>query len=202
MYKRQASTDAADATAHSAATAAATTDAAATTSAATAASTDAADATAPSAATAAATTDAAATTSAASTITAAAAPENEMVRFGALCLELKDSVNMTNIDVILSVVDVESMSRHAPLMAEAQVPRLATLNFLTDAAAKIQAAVEQHQKAADKKKGRAKETVKQVQSFKAYMRKFVQPAAPLDSVLTALSPIRRNTGRQPSNTNC
>ena len=147
-----------------------------------------------------ATTTTSATTDAQSILGNPNFPEKEMIRLGALCSELKDSVNMTNIDVILSVVDVESMSRHASLMAEAQVPRLATLNFLTDAAAKIQAAVEQHQKAADKKKGRAKETVKQVQSFKAYMRKFVQPAAPLDSVLTALSPIRRNTGRQPSTT--
>ena len=93
------------------------------------------------------------------------------------------------------------MLRSAPLMAEAEVPRLATLKVLKDAAAEIQAVGEQHQKAADKRKMTAKETDGQVKKFRAYMRRFVQPAPPSDSVLTALrSPIRRNTGRQPSTT--
>ena len=92
------------------------------------------------------------------------------------------------------------MSRSAPMMAEAEVPRLATLTFLKDAAAQIQKAGEQHKKAADKRKMTARETDAQVKKFRAYMRKFVQPA-PSDSVLTALSsPIRRNTTRQPSTT--
>ena len=122
-----------------------------------------------------------------------------MIRLGALCLELKD-LGYKNRDVILSVVDFESMLRLAPLMAEAEVPRLATLKVLNDAAAQIQAAGEQHKKIVDKRKMTARETDAQVKKFRAYMRKFVQPA-PSDSVLTALSsPIRRNT-RQPSTTN-
>jgi len=127
-------------------------------------------------------------------------PENEKIRLDALFTELKVS-GYTNRDVILSVVDFESMSRHAPLLAVAEVPRRATLKVLKDAAAEIQAVGAQHQKAADKRKMTAKETDDQVKKFRAYMRRFVQPAPPSDSVLTALrSPIRRNTGRQPSTT--
>jgi len=87
-------------------------------------------------------------------------------------------------------------------MAEAEVPRRATLKVLKDAAAEIQAVGAQHQKAADKRKMTAKETDDQVKKFRAYMRRYVQPPPPSDSVLTALrSPsIRRNTGRQPSTT--
>ena len=148
-----------------------------------------------------ATTTTSATTDAQSNLGNPNFPEKEMIRLRALCSELKDSVNMTNIDVILSVVDFESILRLAPLMAAAEVPRLATLKVLKDAAAQIQAAVEQHKKAADKRKMTARETDRQVKKFRAYMRKFVQPAPPSDSVLTALrSHIRRNTGRQPSTT--
>jgi len=130
-----ASTDAADATAPYAATAAATTTSAAAAAATTDTAPDATAATTTAATTTAAATTAArggtdarskkkkkttpvaptattttsATTDAQSILGNPNFPEKEMIRLGALCSELKDSVNMTNIDVILSVVDFESI---------------------------------------------------------------------------------------------